>query len=167
MWFRFPWLDYGNLKDFGGTKEKKVAAYDMLKRMGYKEGYVSIYTYDWYVDGKLQEAIKSGKKVDFENLRKVYLSLVKQWCDHFIDIYEKKGLDVTHALLLHSNDVNALFLDDMLTMVKGSGWNIVSPEEAFEGQTWQVENSVLATDRPSALGPNYMDELIKRFEPFA
>ena len=39
-----------------------------------------------------------------------------------------------HNLLLHENDINALYLGDIITFLRQNGWEIVSPEEAFADQ---------------------------------
>jgi peptidoglycan-N-acetylglucosamine deacetylase len=34
-------------------------------------------------------------------------------------------------LLLHENDLAALFVGDLIQLLKGKGWKIISPEDAY------------------------------------
>ena len=162
-WFRYPFLDYGERKPSGGSNEKKRAAYNLLKELGYKEGYVSINTFDWHVDARLQEAKKAGKRIDYDRLRDTYVSLVKEWCNHYTHEYSENP--VTHTLLLHANDLNGLYLNDLLNMINESGWNIVSPEEAFEDVEWREEvvlgESPFRFEKPDSLDCDYIDRVIE------
>jgi len=133
-YFRYPSLDYGNREALGGTQEKAEAVYKLLQELGYTEGYVTIFTYDWYLNQKLQEAIKGNKQIDYEKLKGLYLSFIKRWCGQYIEAYPK---EIVHTLLFHANDLNALYLNDILLMIRQSGWNIVSPEKAFTDTSWR------------------------------
>jgi len=160
-WFRHPGLDRGNQKHWGGSRKKALALSDILKTNGYLEGYVTINTFDWHVDYSLQQALLKGKQVNYDNLKKMYVSLIKEWCDCFISLYKK--VEVTHTLLLHANDLNALFLDDILNMIKESGWNLVSPERAFDG----IERPKRAAGGPRSLDRKQIDKLIEASDIFS
>lgn len=43
---------------------------DVLKEMGYQNGYVSVDNYDWYMDVLLQNAVKEKKHIHLEKLKK-------------------------------------------------------------------------------------------------
>ncbi len=162
-WFRYPFLDYGNREAIGGSREKAGAAYSFLKQQAYAEGYVTINTFDWHINACLHKALKKGNHIDYDRLKRLYVSLVKEWSVFYIDMY--KGHDVVHTLLLHANDLNALYLDDILTMIKESGWNLVSPEKAFKDVSWR-ESIVAGTSdivfkKPLSLDCDYLSKLIE------
>jgi len=137
-YFRYPALDYGNQERLGGSREKGVAVLTLLKDLGYVDGYVSINTYDWYLNTKLQEALRGKKRIDYTKLKNFYLSCMRQWCEHYIEFYENQlSITPVQTLLLHANDLNALYLDDILCMIRQLGWNIVSPEKAFQDTSWR------------------------------
>lgn len=124
-WFRYPHLDHG-------SQEKRRNSLNCIKKLGYLEGFVSINTFDWHIDQRLQEAIQQKKVINYDALRNVYLTLIEKWINATIDHYRKKlGEDMIHTLLLHDNDLNALYLFDIINMIQNRGWNIVSPEKAF------------------------------------
>lgn len=169
-WFRYPFLDYGNRKEIGGSQEKKIQSYELLKKLGYTEGYVTIPTWDWYINSKLKLAAQNKRTIDWDGLKKLYLSLVKEWCSYYIDLYNKNGINITHTLLLHANDLNGLYLDDMLTMIKDSGWHLVSPDRAFNNATWlddAINNKMpFLLDKPKSLDSLFIDNLLEKASIF-
>lgn len=137
-WFRFPYLDYGHIEKRGGSPEKSREELALLQKLGYIDGFVTINTFDFHLDGQLQKALKNGDDIDYEQLKKVYVGLVQEWCHYYIDLYKNElGKDITHTLLLHANDINALFLDDIIQMIKDNGWHVVSPEASFKDVAWR------------------------------
>ncbi|MBI3901285.1 MAG: polysaccharide deacetylase family protein [Chlamydiia bacterium] len=132
-WFRFPYLDYGDRSSLGGTNRKRCAAFAFLRESGYRHGYVTMNTFDWYIDGQFKKALKGGKSVHWERLRSLYLSLLEEWMETYHQRWS--GVlkrDFVHVLLLHQNDLNILFLEDLVALIEAKGWKIVSPEQAFE-----------------------------------
>ena len=164
-WYRYPSLDYGNRVDLGGSHEKEMASLELLNKMGYVEGCVTIKTYDWYIDDRLKKAVMGGVCVDYQALKKVYVGLVKEWCRYFIDFYQSKfSTPITHILLLHATDLNALYLKDILQMVEDSGWHVVSPEAAFADVSWRkkVFNGQVVLDRsPPSMDCQAIDRLLE------
>jgi peptidoglycan-N-acetylglucosamine deacetylase len=163
-WYRYPFLDYGNKVLIGGSDKKLLQSLQILKNLGYTEGYVSINTFDWYINTLLSEAIERGDSVDYLSLKNIYIQLLKSWCEYYIDLYERNfSQKITHTLLLHANDLNALFLKDILEMIKDSGWNIVSPEKAFSDTSWRVaifKNPSVIINKPTTLNFSEIDKLI-------
>lgn len=151
-WYRFPFLDYGNRISIGGSCEKASQALQILDRLGYSEGYVTMNTFDWHLNDRLSAAIEKGFSVDYQALKNLYIELLQSWCEYYIRFYEGVYPEkITHTLLLHANDLNALFLHDILNMLKDSGWNVVSPEKAFSDVSWRKEilkNYEIITHKP-------------------
>ncbi len=168
-WFRYPYLDYGHEKKRGGSPEKKAAGLKILQDLGYTDGFVSINTFDWYIDKKLNDAIKQKDLIDYTALKRVYLELLKEWSEFYIELYRKElQQDITHTLLLHANDINALYLDDILNMIKESGWDIVSPEMAFQDLSWKskVENFERLGDDPATLNYASINDRLEKANVF-
>jgi hypothetical protein len=73
-------------------------------------------------------------------------------------------------LLLHANDLNALYLSDVLEMLKEQGWTFVSPEKAFTHTKWRQEvykdlSKVL--EKPSSMATSAIDEELSRLQVFS
>lgn len=140
-WFRFPYLDYGNKELIGGSNLKMQRFLTLLEKNKYQEGFVTISTFDWVIQAQLKQAIDTGCIVDYKALEDVYLSLLKLWIQDRIQFYEKyfPEKQIAHTLLLHANDLNALYLEEIIHMIKQEGWSLTNPEEVFVNNSWREE----------------------------
>jgi peptidoglycan-N-acetylglucosamine deacetylase len=125
-WYRYPFLDEGRTK---GSRDSIRTA---LKTLNLTNGYVTVDNYDWYLNGAMRNAIGQKKNVNFERMKNVYLDHIWQ----SIQFYDRIGRQVLnrspkHVLLLHENDLAALFLDDLIKLLRSKGWKIISPVEAY------------------------------------
>lgn len=126
-WFRFPYLREGD------TFAKRDALRAYLAAQGYFNGYVTVDTYDWYLNGAFQKALIEGKKIRFEKLKKAYVKVLTEGAD-FYDAIARRTLNRSprHVLLLHENDLAALYIDSLVLKLRANGWKIVSPQSAYE-----------------------------------
>ena len=141
-WFRFPFLDEG--KD----EKNRDQIRDALDEMGYINGYVTVDNYDWYLEFMYQQALKENKKINYDLLKELYIEHL--W--ESIQFYQNIALKTLkrspkHVLLLHENDLAALFLDDLISFLRGEGWLIISPEEAYKDPISQHIPNVLMNNQ--------------------
>lgn len=125
-WYRYPFLDEG----------KTIAARDSIRQalteMGYTNGYVTIDNYDWYINSLLQQALKDKKKVNFKALRQLYLDHIWNSIQFYNNMaLQNLGRSPKHVLLLHENDLAALFIGDLINYLHAKGWKIISLTEAY------------------------------------
>lgn len=168
-WFRYPFLDYGDRADLGGSLKKKQDSRESLKSLGYREGYVTINTFDWHIEHRWKKELKSGKSIDYGALKKTYIGLLEEWCKYYVELYKLElKEEVTHTLLLHANDLNALYLKDILKMIKSLNWNLVSPEKAFEKGQWREASYKLnfIGNKPKTLDCKQIDLLLEKNKVF-
>ncbi len=139
-WFRFPYLDEGR------PLEKRDAIRAALEQRGIKNGYVTIDNYDWYIEGQWQKAVKAGKTVDMQALQNAYVDML-MGAVHFYDQAAVETFDrsPTHIILLHENDLAALFIDDLIAALRADGWEIVSPDAAYADPIASIEPQTLKT----------------------
>ncbi len=138
-WFRFPYLHEGQ------TIEDRDALRSELAKRGYLSAYVTIDTFDWAMDRMLQEAVAAGKKIDFDELRDAYVDLLADSVEFYDGVAVKElGRSPRHVLLLHENDLAAMYLDDLVERLRRNGWKIISPELAFEDPIASVEPDTLS-----------------------
>ncbi len=126
-WFRFPFLDEGR------TLADRDAIRQALSERGYFNGYVTVDNYDWYFERLFQAALREKKKVDYEKLKHLYLEHLWQ----SLVFYDQMALTALgrspkHVLLLHENDLAALFVDSLINFLRAKGWKIISPAEAYK-----------------------------------
>ncbi len=125
--YRYPYLHEG--KDIK-TRDR---IRQHLRDMGYKNGYVTVDNYDWYMDSLLQKALANDKQVDYNALRNAYITILWESIVFYDNIAHKTlGRSPKHVLLLHENDMAALFIDDLIEHIRLQGWKIISPQEAYE-----------------------------------
>ncbi|MEM8984321.1 MAG: polysaccharide deacetylase family protein [Pseudomonadota bacterium] len=126
-WFRFPFLDEGRSPE----KIAKLAA--GLAERNLVNGYVTVDNYDWYVDAKLQDAIAASHTIDYDKLGRLYVRMMLYVAEYYDSIaVQTLGESPVHVLLLHENDLAALYADDLVRGLRKAGWTIVSPDAAYE-----------------------------------
>jgi peptidoglycan-N-acetylglucosamine deacetylase len=126
-WFRYPFLREGK------TIERRDSVKNGLEEMAYINGFVTIDNYDWYMEYLFQTALKENKKINFEKLKQIYIEVL--WdCIKFYDniAMQSLGRSPKHMLLLHENDLAALFITDLVEHIRKNGGKIISPEEVYE-----------------------------------
>lgn len=125
-WFRYTYLGRGR------TIKTRDLVYSYLENNQYKDAYVTIDNFDWYMDLLLSKAIKEKKKINYKNLKKAYIEALYDsvlFYDHLA--INLLGKSPKHVILLHENDLNALFVGDFILFLKKKGWKVITPEEAY------------------------------------
>lgn len=126
-WFRFPYLDEGRDEN---TRDQIREA---LNEMGYFNGYVTVDNYDYYLEFMYQQALKEHKKINYDLLKDLYIEHLWESIQFYQNLALKTlGRSPKHVLLLHENDLAALYLDDFISFLRGEGWVIIPPEEAYK-----------------------------------
>ncbi len=124
---RFPYLHYG----------KDLTEINLLQRiladLGYKDGYVTIDNFDWYISALLTKAAAEKKSIDYDKARDFYVNSLYESIE-FYDSIAKKTLrrSPRHILLLHENDAAALFIGDLIRHLRNNSWKIVTPQQAYK-----------------------------------
>ncbi|MCW8997350.1 MAG: polysaccharide deacetylase family protein, partial [Kangiellaceae bacterium] len=134
--FRFPYLREGN------TLKKRDGLRAILKQHNYRNAYVTLNNYDWYIESLFQKSLKNGTKINFEKLGNFYVGVLLESIEYYDQMARKHiGRSPKHVLLLHENDIAALFIDDLVAALKNKGWKIITPTEAYTDQLvdFQVE----------------------------
>lgn len=125
--FRFPYLAEGK------NKTQRQTVIDALQTMGYQEGYTTVNNHDYYLNKLLLKAVNSGKIVDYDKLKNLYLSILWDSIETNQKLaYKVCNRKVKHVLLLHENDLAALFMGDLIAHIRKQGWKIISIEEAYQ-----------------------------------
>lgn len=124
---RFPFLHYG--KDLAEINQLQ----NLLGELGYKDGYVTIDNFDWYISSLITKAAEEKKTINYEKARDFYVKSLYESIE-FYDAIAKKSLKRSprHVLLLHENDAAALFVGDLIQHLRSKGWKIISPQQAYK-----------------------------------
>jgi peptidoglycan-N-acetylglucosamine deacetylase len=120
-YYRYPFLHRG---------PKPLDLAKSVETLGLKDGYVTVDTYDWYIDQLVKK--NTGKKINLEKLKELYLKVILSSIEFYDSVAEKYlDNDLTHVLLLHENDMAALYIGDLAKELTKRGWKFKSPEEAY------------------------------------
>ncbi|HEY0683268.1 MAG TPA: polysaccharide deacetylase family protein [Steroidobacter sp.] len=137
-WFRFPYLREGLTVDVRDRMRSE------LRKMDHRSAYVTVDTYDWHMDRMFQAAVAADKKIDFDRLRTAYVDLLTDSIEFYDGVARSElGRSPRHVLLMHENDLAALYLGDLVARLRGKGWKIIAPEEAFADPIAAVEPDTL------------------------
>lgn len=172
--FRYPYLDEGYPSQFQAVR-------DALKKMGYTLAHITVNNCDYYMSGLLQSALNQRKRVDYDKLRKVYLQSMLECVDFFEGLYALKGqTEINHVLLMHSNDLTALYIGDLITALRDKGWTIISIHDAYKpipkdfieanATTPQKftasENPAMKRNTPKSMSTRYLSDLFHQEKVF-
>lgn len=125
-WFRFPYLDEGD------TPAKRDAVRAGLRRLGYAQGYVTIDSYDWYIDQLANNAAQRGAMLNMDALKDLYLEAIVASADFYDDLaVAHLGRSPRHVMLLHENDLAAFFIADLVAALRADGWTIISADATY------------------------------------
>ena len=125
-YYRFPFLDEGRDLD---TRDRLRMA---LGERGLANGYVTVDTWDWFLVDLTQEAEEAGTDVDLDALRDLYVDVILKSTEYYDAMArDTLGRSPHHVLLLHENDLAALFVDDLVAAYRRRGFRIVPVTEAF------------------------------------
>jgi len=95
-----------------------------------------------------QQALKDNKKINYDLLQDLYIEHLWKSIQFYENIARKAlGRSPKHVLLLHENDLAALFIDDLISFLRGEGWEIISPEEAYKDPIAQHIPDVLMNNQ--------------------
>lgn len=137
-WFRFPFLDEGQ-----ADKAKRDAVRAGLKKRGLMNGYVTVDASDWYMEELALAASRSGKIMDWNALRDLFVESYLESANFSDDLARRTlGRAPVQMILLHETDLAAMFVDDLAAALKQDGWQIVTADEAYRDPIAHMEPDV-------------------------
>lgn len=137
-WFRFPYLDEGADIE---TRDTLRAA---LKERSLKNGYVTVDTYDWHMADLVKRAKAAGECVDLDAVGAIYVDMLVAAAEHYNAIaLETLGRAPAQVMLMHENDLAALFADDLAAALRKAGWEIITADEAYQDDIAKTEPATL------------------------
>jgi peptidoglycan/xylan/chitin deacetylase (PgdA/CDA1 family) len=140
-WFRYPYLDEGTRGQPDMNMRDAVRA--GLRQRGLSNGYVTVDSYDWYLDGLASQARQAGRTLDMNALRDLYVRIVlesAEWQDRIArETLHRQPIQV---VLMHETDLEALFLPDAVRALRAHGWRIATMDQAYADPIARTEPDV-------------------------
>ena len=92
------------------------------------------------LDRRLVQMLTQDPKVDLSGIKRIYLAHIGQRARAYRELSHRlQGRDISQVILLHHLLINALWLDDILTMFEANGWRIIDPETAYSHPLYQLQ----------------------------
>jgi len=137
-YLRFPMLKEGD------TAEKRDGMRSFMSQNGYRNGHVSIDNSDWAIDQRLTARLKKDPNADLKPYRDFYLEHMWARAEYYDSLANRvAGRPVKHTILVHFNLLNGLFLNDVIGMLKGKGWEPIDAEEAYTDSVFLAQPKVV------------------------
>ncbi|MBI4747014.1 MAG: polysaccharide deacetylase family protein [Acidobacteria bacterium] len=131
-YFRHPYLRAGL------SPETRAQIESFLSRRGYTIAPVTIENSDWMFNALYTPAKLAGKKHEMQAVGQAYVTYTEEMFAYFEALSEAVlGRQVRHILLLHSNELNADYFDELVGLMKKRGYHFVSLEEALADPAYQ------------------------------
>lgn len=131
-YFRHPYLHTGP------SAEVRARIEAFLAGRGYTVAPVTVDNSDWMFNWIYTDALARG---DAETARRVGEAYVPYLAE-VLEFYEQAeqqmfGRPIRHVLLLHANEINAEYFDDMVVMLRGRGYRFVTLEAALQDPAYR------------------------------
>ena len=137
-YLRFPMLKEGD------TPAKRDGMRAFMSENGYRNGHVTVDNSDWAIDQRLTARLKKDPNADLKPYRDFYLEHMWARAEYYDSLAHRvAGRPVKHTILTHFNLLNGLFLNDVIEMLKGKGWQPIGAEEAYTDRVFLAQPKVL------------------------
>lgn len=124
---RFPYLKEGN------TLEKRDGFRSWMNSNGYRPAPVSIDASDWYYNQIYSTLLNTGANEKATQIKAAYIEHLVDRASYYDGLAKQVlGRSPMHVMLLHTNEINAATLPEMVSAFLKRGWTFVSPTLAFE-----------------------------------
>lgn len=125
--FRFPY--FNESKDVP-TRDRTR---EWLKTHSYVNAVVTIDNDDYLVSGKINQAMRLGKKIDYKKIEKVLVDHLVKSVEYYDALAVKAlGRSPKHVMLLHEVDATVMYLSSFVKELRKRGWTIIDTYEAYK-----------------------------------
>jgi peptidoglycan-N-acetylglucosamine deacetylase len=135
-WFRHPYLRTGP------TPEVRAAFEKFLAERGYSVAPVTVENSDYIFSAVYSQARAKGDQETMGRLGKDYL----QFTEALLGYWDRRarevaGRPIRHVLLLHVDEINAEYFDEILDLLKRQGYRFVSLEDALRDDAYHLPDT--------------------------
>ncbi|WP_057092373.1 polysaccharide deacetylase family protein [Comamonas thiooxydans] len=135
---RFPYLKEGD------TEEKRDGIRSWMKSNGYRPAPVSIDASDWYYNQIYSSLLRSGSHDKAVRVKLAYIEHLLDRAAYYEGLAKQVlGRSPAHVMLLHTNEINAAALPDIVSAFRKQGWTFVSATTAFKDPIYSSQPGTL------------------------
>lgn len=126
----------------GPTMEYKKGLAQFLAERGYTVAPVTIDNNDFSFAALYGDAKVRGDKATMKRVGDAYVPYMESVFAHFEKLSaDFLGYEVKQTLLLHANDLNADYFDELARMMKRRGYTFISLEEALKDKAYSLPDA--------------------------
>jgi peptidoglycan-N-acetylglucosamine deacetylase len=135
-YFRHPYLRTG------ANLEQKNAFEAFLKSRGYVVAPVTMENVDWLFNSAYLRALQDEDHDLANRLLDAYLVHTEVEMDYYEKMVQMEfGRPIAHVMLLHSDRLNGIMLDQVLSKFEARGYKFVTLEEALKDSAYQTADN--------------------------
>ena len=135
---RFPYLKEGD------TLEKRDGIRSWMQSKGYRPAPVSIDASDWYYNQIYSALSSAGSHDKAARVRAAYIEHLVDRAAYYDELAKQAlGRSPSHVMLLHTNQINAATLPEIVATFRRMGWTFVSPSIAFDDPLYASQPDTL------------------------
>lgn len=135
---RFPYLKEGD------TAEKRDGVRQWMASNNYKAAPVSIDASDWYYNQVYGAWLQEGDVEKAKQVQAAYIEHLLNRAQYYEGLaLQTIGRSPAHVLLLHTSQINADTITEVIQAFEQRGWEFVSPLKAFEDPLYVVPMDTL------------------------
>jgi peptidoglycan/xylan/chitin deacetylase (PgdA/CDA1 family) len=136
--FRYPYFKEGD------TVEKRDGMRAFLQDHGYRIGRATIDASDWAMNARMVKRSEAQPHADLGGYRDFFLQHIWERAQFYDSLAQRVlGRPVRHTVLLHHSPLNALFLGDLIAMLRNKGWKPVDAEYAYKDEVYDRQPKIL------------------------
>lgn len=123
----------------GPTEPYRQGLTQFLKSRGYTIAPVTIDNQDFMFALVYQQAKQRGDQLTANKVADAYIPYMQNVFEFFENLSrEFLGYEVKQTLLLHANELNADYFDEIVEMLKQRGYRFISLEDALKDKAYQL-----------------------------
>jgi peptidoglycan-N-acetylglucosamine deacetylase len=135
-YFRHPFLVTG------ATLDQRHQFEAFLKSRGYTVAPVTMDDLDWAYNGAYRQAMKDDDQATAHKLLADFLAQVESNINYNEKVcHALFSRDIAYVMLMHSNQLNGLELDHVLSIFERHGYKFITLEEALKDPAYQTANT--------------------------
>lgn len=139
-YFRHPQLRTGPTPEFKAALDRFLAA------RGYRVAPVTIDNNDYLFADAYARAKARGDVETVKRVADAYVPYMETIFDFFEKLsVEAVGYEVKQTLLLHANELNADYFDELVLMMKRRGYKFISVDEALKDKAYGLPDAQVKT----------------------
>jgi peptidoglycan/xylan/chitin deacetylase (PgdA/CDA1 family) len=129
----------------GPTPEHKRALEQFLAERGYTIAPVTIHNHDFVFARLYSDAKARGDRATMKRIADAYVPYMESMFEFFENLSGGfLGYEVKQTLVLHVNELNADYFDDLVRMMKRRGYSFITLGEALKDKAYLLPDAQLA-----------------------